>query len=149
MLYDLINPSDPYTLESDSFAAACVAACLIGSGQYGLKPRSGSDDEMPLFLFGGHNEWFVEHFGTNFADTLQAIGLDAIADVLDTLLVGGMGERTLFQTTVQFVDDPARRAQLRRQFNRSKAGSINDIAGRADQLSREIREQAKDKTDER
>lgn len=140
MLYDLINPSDPYTLESDSFEAACVTACLLGEGQYALKALDG-DDNMPLFLMGGHNEWFTRQFGHNFAAALQSIGLDKIAEVCESVLVGGAGERHLFNQTVQFVDDPARRAALRREFNQSRRSSLNDIADRAAHLAQEIREE--------
>ena len=34
MLLNLINPSDPYTLEADDFEIAAVAVCLLGAGKY-------------------------------------------------------------------------------------------------------------------
>jgi hypothetical protein len=64
MKWELVNPSDPYTVESDNFKCAAIAAILVGQGKYALDPIEGTNKEfsMPIFLFGGHDEWFKEHF---------------------------------------------------------------------------------------
>ena len=52
MLFEIINPSDPYTLETDSYAAAVAAVCILGEGKYGLDPIGCDVPKVPLALFG-------------------------------------------------------------------------------------------------
>ena len=56
MKFDLVNPSDPYTLEADDLQVAGVACCLLGNGKYGLTGL-GDDagQDVPMFLLGGHD----------------------------------------------------------------------------------------------
>lgn len=80
VVYELVNPSDKYTLESADPAAA-VAACLyLGNGAYGLEDEFG-ETVCPLFLFGKAEEelqvWSEERFGLTVADLLE------LADDLD------------------------------------------------------------------
>lgn len=42
MLYELVNPSDPYVFEADSFPVAVATAWLI-SPMYAAKPEEGDD----------------------------------------------------------------------------------------------------------
>ena len=46
MIYEIINPSDDYTIVADDFAAAAIAACLLGRGAYGLKSSAPSRCSM-------------------------------------------------------------------------------------------------------
>ena len=41
MVYEIINPSDPYTLVSEREDLACAAAFLFGSGAYGRESQDG------------------------------------------------------------------------------------------------------------
>ena len=50
MLYTIINPSDPYTVEANRLDVAAVASLLLGSGQYSFEPLDGSVD-IPMFGF--------------------------------------------------------------------------------------------------
>ena len=49
MLYELVNPSDAYVFQADSFPVAVVAAWMI-SPMYAVKPEEGED------YFGTMNE---------------------------------------------------------------------------------------------
>jgi len=70
--FNIINPSDPYTMEADDFKIAAVAVCLLGSGKY---PLNGIDNDLnvPPFLFGGHDEWFIEKFGGTYEAVAGAV----------------------------------------------------------------------------
>lgn len=63
MRWELTNPSDYYEVESPDFLPAAVAALIVGAGSYGLTPLDGGD-ELPIFLFGGGDEWMQERLGT-------------------------------------------------------------------------------------
>lgn len=67
MKFELINPSDPYTVEAADFMVGAVAACLLGDGKYGLR---GLDEDaearMPVFLLTNPDEWFIDKFGMTY-----------------------------------------------------------------------------------
>lgn len=70
MKFEIINPSDPYTMEAPDLEIAAVAVSFLGDGKYplsGMGQDKGQD--VPAFLFGGHDEWFTAKFGKSFEDT--------------------------------------------------------------------------------
>ena len=117
MKFDICNPSDPYTMEAPDLEIAAVAVSLLGDGRYpltGLGDDKGQD--VPPFLFGGHDEWFTSKFGMNFEETVtKAIRhrSQELAAALDSV-------------TLQS----------------SRRTSMNDIGGRAEDLAKAVRQKA-------
>ncbi len=116
MKFDLINPSDPYTFEADDLQVAAVMVCLLGEGRY-LADALGEDadkgNNVPAFLFGGHDEWFVSKFARTYEATFTHClehRTDALARAFESVTLGA-----------------ARRS------------SLNDIGGRAARLAQAIR----------
>jgi len=84
--FEIINPSDPYTIESDDFAAAAGACVLLGEGAYGLREVDG-EREMPIFLLAPLariDGWFRDNCGGSLNETLGGKRA-AIADALATV----------------------------------------------------------------
>lgn len=113
MLYNLINPSDPYTFEADDLELAAVAVVLLGDGQYLADPVGGGES-VPAFLFGGHDEWFKMKFGESCEETANKV----------------INERT----------DSIARALESVALTSKERSSMNDIGGRAHALARQIRD---------
>jgi hypothetical protein len=116
MIFNIVNPSDACTLESDDLAAAGAACTLLGEGRYALR-ELGGDAEVPLFLFAKLDRidaWFREHGGENLNGVLST-KLPAIARALESVKLG---------------------TPDRRDVERS---SLNDIMGRAHELARQLR----------
>jgi len=117
MQFDLINPSDPYTLEADDFEIASVAVCLLGAGKYpatALGEDASEDNNVPAFLFGGHDDWFNSRFGATFEATTERIladRADALARALESVKIGS-----------------------------ERRTSLNDIGGKAHEMARAVRE---------
>lgn len=117
MKFDLVNPCDPYTMEADDLQVAAVACCLLGNGKYaltGLGDDAGQD--VPVFLIGGHDEWFVQKFGMNYEDTAtHALNHrnDALARAFESVTLG-----------------------------REERSSMNDIGGKARDIAQAIRRKA-------
>lgn len=67
MKFNLINPSDPYTIEGADLMIVAVAACLLGDGKYGLD-GIGEDEgiKMPIFILAKADDWFAEKFSMNY-----------------------------------------------------------------------------------
>ncbi len=119
MKFNLINPSDAYTFEAEDMEVAAVMVCLLGDGKYGadeIGKGASNGNHVPVFLFGGHDEWFVRKFGMNFEDTGRHC-LDhrrgALADAFASVTL----------------TNPPR-------------SSMNDIGGRAHALAKGLRAQA-------
>ena len=86
MLYQLNTPEKPYTFEASSFTAACVAATLLGGGFYSL--WQDGKQVMPVFMFGGTEQWYQWAFGRPFADVLQDVPKEEILRIYMTILAG-------------------------------------------------------------
>ncbi|MEE9891435.1 MAG: hypothetical protein PBU96_18980 [Stenotrophomonas geniculata] len=90
-VYKIINPSDPYHLTADDLVLAAIAACLLGHGKYALEATDGSGG-VPLFLFGGHDEWFAAQGAGSFDEALTAATgqrAEALAKVLESVTIVG------------------------------------------------------------
>lgn len=117
MKFEIVNPSDPYTLEAPSLDVAAVACSFLGEGKYGLKALdSDASNDVPIFLFGGHDEWFLEKSSLNYEDTADHV-IHTKREELATCL------------------DSVRLGQARRS-------SLNNIKARAQALSNAIRRAA-------
>jgi hypothetical protein len=91
MLYQVNTPEKPHTFEASSFTAACVAATLLGGGFYSL--WQDGKQVMPVFMFGGTEEWFKRVFDKNFTAVVQEVSADEIAQIYMTILAGKPQER--------------------------------------------------------
>jgi hypothetical protein len=117
--FEIINPSDAYTMEAVDLQVAAVACCFLGDGRYGLDALDedrNKDGGMPIFLLGGHDEWFASKFGLTFeacAENAMKHRADDMANALDSVALKS-GERT----------------------------SMNNIGARAKALAKAIRTQA-------
>lgn len=93
MQFDIINPSDPYTMTACDLEVAAVAVCVLGHGRYGLRglaPDAGAD--VPVFLFPGTaDEWFRATFGDDY-DTVATRCLEdrtgALVAALESVTLG-------------------------------------------------------------
>ena len=100
MLFEVSNPSDEYTIEAEDWSVACVVGLIIGRGQYGLNEVDG-DHEMPLFLFGGLEEWVEAEFEKPLEEFMGSVDKIEVANCLNSIVVGnranytlGLGEKT-------------------------------------------------------
>lgn len=112
-VYTLINPSDPYHLTADDLVVAAVAVCLLGHGKYALDARDGTQG-MPLFVFGGHDEWFKAQSGSDFTTTLDSV-------------IEGRAQELIAVLESVTLEVPER-------------SSTNNIGGRAESLAQTLRE---------
>jgi len=137
--YSIINPSDAYTIKSDSRAVACMACLLVGGGQYGLESKEG-DTGLPLFTFGGDPEtWFKKEFEIDIHTFIEE-NRERIADCLDSILIGGIGERKGIEAVLAAISNPEERERAWVAYQDKKRSSMNDIGTYARDLAKAIRE---------
>ena len=111
MKYEIINPSDPYTIEHTDFLALAAACVLLGNGQYGLAPVGHDGERVPIFIFGGFDKWWHEHSPTADLDAYLEANKRAIAEAMDSVALTS-----------------------------SERSSLNDIGGRAKKWAAKLRE---------
>lgn len=85
MKYEIINPSDKAFLDADDLEVAAVACVFIGRGQYGLDPETKGATSVPVFIFGGADEWFAEQFGRSFSDSCDLVKRDKLPSLIECL----------------------------------------------------------------
>lgn len=86
--FEIINPSDKCFLFGDNLLAVSVACLFLGEGRYALR-EMGGDFEMPIFLFGGHDEWLQKEFGTTVESYLISGRDDDLAAALESFQYDG------------------------------------------------------------
>ncbi|ENT3301221.1 hypothetical protein MJ012_07560 [Acinetobacter baumannii] len=133
MIFELINPSDKCTFEAPNLKIAAIITCVLGNGQYSAKGMQ-HDLDVPFFLFGGHEEWFVSRFGTNFEETLIQVRNAEKKDLVDSfnsVLLGSYLDRTAFFKAYNLIKDPAEQNKWRRQWLDERRSSFNNVCERA------------------
>lgn len=137
MIYEIINPSDPYTLEAKSLKIASVANLLLGEGSYGLESEDVEKCKgSPIFLFGGAEEWFQKEFDQTIKEIIDNNLLE-IAKCLDSVLPMNISERKELQeeNNHQKIDVHLKREEILDK----RRTSLNNIGQRAWNLAEKIR----------
>lgn len=91
--YKLINPSDPYTFLAKTKESAALAVFLLGT-MYGASPKDDNEEKrIPVFLFGGAEEWYRKEFGRSteagFKAEKQNVQMHYCLSCMDLLKTGG------------------------------------------------------------
>lgn len=136
MIYEIVNPSDYYTLGADDPAIGAATCLLLGSGQYILRDEGGNDI-MPFFIFGGDpSSWFVETYGVGIMSVMET-RRDEIAECLESVLIGNRQE---YIATLALITEDENRNLFVAEWHDRHRSSLNDIGGRAREIARRMRE---------
>lgn len=145
MLFNIINPSDPYTMRAVDLEVAAVAVCVLGEGKYALEEIGGERlGQVPMFPTGGHDEWFTKQFGRNFADTLNHVcekRHDELIKALASVHLGTPADKAAFDERAAQCPDPEAVVELLHELHDAKRTSMNDIGRRAWSMAQALVEQ--------
>lgn len=134
MICEIINPSDPYTMECETFLIGAVAVALLGNGKMGLHSEDGELSTPILF---GWDDWFKGEGVTDlsaFLDENKAI----IADALRSVRIGDFADRRAEAVAIKHMT-PAAVQGYRAEIHDARRTSMNDIGSRAWQLAKRLR----------
>jgi hypothetical protein len=137
MIYEIINPSDPYTIEGD-LLTACIATAILGNGKYALQSADGSET-MPILMFDPAGEWFETAFGAPFGALLEKTPPDVLATCFDSVLCCTLRERSAYEDALALIEDEGKRRQLREKWLDERRSSLNNIGGRAYAIAASLR----------
>lgn len=130
-LYEIINPSDPCTFLAPDVITAFLVVALLGEGRYAAEPQEEGVEKVPLFLFGGSQEWWEKHGDGEPMEGMIDRHLATLVPALRSVCVGRVSERRLFDMALESIDDAAKKAAFVARWNDEKRSSMNDIMGRA------------------
>lgn len=144
MLYNIVNMSDPYTIETSSLDVAFVACLFLGRGQYAFEPLRDEGVRVPIFMFGGVDDWCLEHLAESFKAVVDRVTTDPakraeLADCFESCLIGRAEDKETYRAGLDLIDDPVKREQWRSRWHDARRSSMNDIGRRAYQMATNIR----------
>lgn len=139
MIYEIVNPSDAYTLEADDLEVAAVACILVGEGYYALETRDG-ETVVPLMVFFSGEGWAQEKFGKSVAQMVKECDRGKVAACLESVVIGGFRERETYLEALGLIEGGEKRKQWAESWHEGHRSSLNDIGGRARALARALRE---------
>lgn len=130
MLFDISNPSDPYTMDAESFAAALGAVAILGEGRFGLNPIGHDAPAVPPILFG---DWADEVY--------QAAG---ISPPCAASLIAKMNSDPEFNESVAKALESVRYGHVAdrnvpREIGEERRSSMNNIGGFARKYAEAMR----------
>lgn len=109
MEYELKNPSDPYTFFAEDLEVASLVVFSI-STLYGAEAKEGGDS-VPIFIFGGAKEWYIEQFGRTPDEGLKA-KREALAEALSSMMYGGFEDRRRYEAALTAITDTEKKRRL-------------------------------------
>lgn len=146
MIYEVVNPSDPVTIEANDSILAAVAVILLSNGDYGLYDE---DDRtvIPIFRLSGPErliKWLHENnIDSNKIDEFYAKNGDELATILESVVYGQRSDRAGILALTEKMSAKDRLDALSK-WNESKRSSMNDIGEQAHQLAKALRKKAKE-----
>lgn len=137
VIYEIVNPSDPYTMKSDNELAARLACLFLGEGAYGL--RNENDLSVgEIFLFGASKEGLDRTFGGDFDKAVEDNRAD-IVSALESVLIGGIGARQEAESAIEKMGPADAEKWLAERHDRRRS-SMNNIGKRAAALAESLKE---------
>lgn len=132
MLYELVNPSDPYVFQAGSFPVAVTTAWLISS-MYEAKPEDGDDYfGIPAFMEDPTKE-YKEQFGDSIENFINRHNAE-IVHALQSLMLGGFKDYRQYLLAVEMIDDPEKLMAFRERWNDGRS-SMNNIGKCAEKIA--------------
>ena len=131
MIYTIVNPSDPVTIEADDKKVAIMAAMLLGQGLYGLKDEN---DElvMPILRFLGEEgtkEFLNETFGGKDETATGAFIKEhtrEIGECFMSAFIGDIDKKRVFNNLTAEISKTEKQTKII-EHCKDAHGSLNDI----------------------
>jgi hypothetical protein len=128
IVFEIVNPSDAYTMVSADTVAAAVACLFLGEGRYALEDEVGGT-ACPIFLFGGAEAWLQEAHGTTIEEVMTT-KRSAVIAALRSVLIGGRQAREEVDAALSRMSPEAGRQWLSERHDKRRT-SMNNIGRRA------------------
>lgn len=129
MIYEIINPSDPYTMAAKNPQVAKFCNILLGNGLYGLKDEEGNKVLGIVFTDEELEEILKKEFGEDISEFMKT-HKDEINDCFNSVMIGNLKDRPAYDEIIRKMN-PADRNKYRKELLETKITSLNNIAEKA------------------
>lgn len=136
MEYELINPSDPYTFEAPDLEVAALVVGLLSPTFGAVSKNRKEEEEVPVFIFGGYEEWYKETFSKSPDEGLMARKTE-VGQALLSVMLGKFEDREKYNAALEAIDDPAKREAFMEKWQ-DKRTSLNNIGGVAHAIGKAL-----------
>lgn len=136
MEFELYNPSDPYTFVAEDRE---VAALVVGhlSLAFGAGTKDENDENnVPVFIFGGFDEWYTDTFGRTPTQGLEARKKE-VGKALLSFMLGHFEDRRRYEAALRAIDDPDKREAFMAEWQDGRS-SLNDIGTVAHSIGKNL-----------
>lgn len=140
MEYELYNPSDPYTFVAADKEVAALAVNLLSQAFGAGTQDNNKENKVPIFIFGGFDEWYQEEFGRTPVDGLRG-RMKEVGEVMQSFVLGGFRDRARYNAALEAIDDPVKRKAFIEQWQDGRS-SFNNIGCAAHGIGRALLEKA-------
>jgi len=123
-VFEISNPSDAMTIETDNEIAAGLAITMISSGQYCLTDEQ-DNTPVPMFIFGGLEDWLKKKGINNLDDYIEENAVK-MAEALESVLYGDAQDRKTFECAISKMSKEDA-VKFRTEWNENKRSSMNNI----------------------
>lgn len=137
MEYKLANPSDPYTFAADDLETAALVVFMLSTA-YGANTKNG-EVAVPIFIFGGADEWYAEQFGRNVEEGITAKKEQLIA-ALKSMTLGNFEDRRRYEAALAAITEPDKKAEFIAKWQDGRS-SLNDIGTRCHEIAEALLKQ--------
>lgn len=144
MIYEVVNPSDPMTIEAEDSVLASLAITLLSNGAYGLYDEDGRA-VLPIFRF-SKPELFIRWLNENNIDSNKIEDFYVkngreMAAILESMVYGDAADRKGIMALAEKMS-ATDRADAIASWNNSKRSSLTNIAAAAINLAKTFRKKA-------
>lgn len=132
-VFELINPSDPYTFVAPSLEVAAVCAAMLSTGFGARQVDPPADETSPVLL--GWDEWLADRgIDRRWIEAHES----ELADAFESFLIGNLADRRDVEEALALIPAESREAWRARRQERHRT-SINDIGESAYRWARRLR----------
>ena len=129
MEYELHNPSDPYTFIAADKEVAALAIGLLSPAFGAGTQDDAEENRVPIFIFGGYDEWYQEEFGRTPVEGLNA-RMKEVGEALQSFMLGRFEDRARYNAAIEAIDDCEKRKAFIEKWQDGRS-SLNNIGGTA------------------
>ena len=126
-IYEIINPSDPYTMVAADDEAARLAGIILGQGKLGIIDEN-DETVLPILIFDAAK--YLNEMWPDWEQQLAARLAD-IANALDSVLIGSRADRLTFDKGLELIEGEDKRSEWWVHWHDGRRSSLNDIGRRA------------------
>jgi hypothetical protein len=145
MIFEFINPSDPYHFEAPDLEIAAMVTFILGEGK-GAAHQVECDEEkrleVPIFLFGGLDKWVQDKFGKSVEDFITYVKKDRQQELitsLESVTIGSLSSYHAYHKAIELIDDPEKKKQYQDYYHDQELTSMNDFGTYARSVAKSMK----------